>query len=120
MPHCIADAPGAPEAPHATKTDRTAINIAWRPPTNDGGNPVTSYIVEKREAGTSQWSPATRAPVKDTNCTVPKLVEGTEYEFRVTAQNAAGPGKPSNASEGIVAAPPAGEFSDKFFLQDRI
>ncbi|XP_038051694.1 twitchin-like [Patiria miniata] len=101
------DAPGAPEPPYPTKTDRTAINLAWKPPSNNGGNPVTSYIVEKREAGESKWYPATRAPLKDTSCSVPKLVEGTEYEFRVTAQNAAGPGKPSDACEAIIAAPPS-------------
>ena len=102
------DSPGAPEPPHATKTDRTAINLAWKPPSNNGGNPISSYIVEKREAGSSKWYPATRAPVKDTSCSVPKLSEGTEYEFRVTAQNEAGPGKPSEPSDYILAAPPAG------------
>ncbi|XP_033640975.1 twitchin-like isoform X1 [Asterias rubens] len=101
------DAPGAPQAPQATQTDRTAISIAWKPPTHDGGNPISSYIVEKREAGMTKWSPATRAPVKDTSCSVPKLNEGTDYEFRVTAQNEAGPGRPSEASEAITAAPPS-------------
>ncbi|XP_022091183.1 twitchin-like isoform X3 [Acanthaster planci] len=101
------DTPGAPEPPHATKTDRNSISLAWKPPANNGGSPVLSYLVEKREAGSPNWSPATRAPVKDTSCSVPKLTEGTEYEFRVMAQNAAGPGKPSDASEGIVAAPPS-------------
>lgn len=104
------DAPGAPEAPEAKETDRNSITIGWQPPRDDGGSPITGYMVEKREAGTSKWVPVTRTPIKDTTCTAPKLEEGNQYEFQVKAVNAAGEGKPSEASEAITAQPPPSTF----------
>ena len=100
------DEPGAPGAPEAKETDCNSITLGWSPPSNDGGSPITGYNVFKREAGTSKWVPANRAPVRETSFTVPKLVEGTEYEFQVKAINAAGEGKPSETSDAIAAAPP--------------
>lgn len=34
------------------------------------------------------------------------LIEGTEYEFRILATNAAGPGEPSLPSKPVVAKTP--------------
>ncbi|XP_072021853.1 twitchin-like isoform X7 [Amphiura filiformis] len=100
------DAPSAPEAPEAKETDRNAITLGWRPPADDGGSPITGYIVEKREEGTSKWIPVTRTPVRETQCVAPRLVEGNAYEFQVKAVNAAGESKPSETSEAITAQPP--------------
>jgi hypothetical protein len=48
------------------------------------------------------------ADVTGTEYTVKGLKEGKEYEFRVAAVNAAGPGKWSECSEAIKArAPPS-------------
>ena len=40
-----------------------------------------------------------------TKATVPGLIEGEEYEFRVVAVNKGGPGEPSDASKSVVAKP---------------
>ncbi|XP_071942196.1 twitchin-like isoform X2 [Antedon mediterranea] len=101
------DAPGSPGTPVAKDTDKTAITISWSPPKNDGGSPITGYIVEKKEAGSNRWVPATRAPIRETTFTAGKLTEGKEYDFRVKAQNKAGDGKPSETAASITAAPPA-------------
>jgi titin len=74
--------------------------LAWAPPESDGGSPITNYIVEMKKKGEAKWS---RVNKKDTvtepEFTVPSLKEETDYEFRVTAENKAGPGAPSKPSE---------------------
>lgn len=64
---------------------------------------MTGYIIEKREKGTPKWIKALETSSPDCKGRVDNLDEGTEYEFRVKAVNAAGPGEPSDASKGIVA-----------------
>lgn len=44
-------------------------------------------------------------PADQTKATVPDLVEGQPYEFRVRAVNKAGPGEPSDATPTIIAKP---------------
>lgn len=41
----------------------------------------------------------------ETKGTADNLDEGVEYEFRVRAVNAAGPGEPSAASESVITKP---------------
>ncbi|KAG8125722.1 hypothetical protein E2320_020886 [Naja naja] len=88
-----ANPPGQASQPQVTDVSKEAITITWNPPANDGGSPVTGYIVERRK--------------KDTKCTVDGLLEGAEYEFHVIAVNRAGPGVPSSASSSVVAKIPS-------------
>lgn len=41
--------PGRPGAPQATDWDATRIDIKWTEPIDDGGSPITHYVVEKRD-----------------------------------------------------------------------
>ncbi|XP_077869357.1 immunoglobulin superfamily member 22-like, partial [Saccoglossus kowalevskii] len=99
--------PGSPGQPKATETTKTSISLQWTAPTSDGGNPIIGYLVEKKDLRNDKWVMVTKSPLRSIRYTVPKLVEGHEYEFRVSAVNEAGPGKPSSTSEAIMAAPPA-------------
>jgi len=111
------DAPGKCSPPKCKGTTEDSITLTWDPPKDDGGNPVSGYVVEKKEKGTDKWI---KVPidVKDNEVTVPGLVEGKEYEFRVSAVNAAGVGEPSDSSGAIeaVPAPSAPKIGDGFVL----
>jgi len=48
--------------------------------------------------GHGDWTPVNTKPISGTTFTVPNLVEGSEFEFRVVAINDAGPGKPSKST----------------------
>lgn len=86
--------PGPPEGPIKFE-EITAENmtLAWLPPKDDGGSKITNYVIEKREANRKIWSPVTKE-AKECIYTIPKLVEGHEYVFRIMAQNKYGVGLP--------------------------
>ena len=53
----ILDKPGPPTGPIQFKTvTAEKITIMWDPPADDGGAPVTHYVVEKRETSRVVWS----------------------------------------------------------------
>lgn len=45
------DAPDAPEKPEIEGYSPSSCQLVWKPPENNGGRPVTGYIVEKRDRG---------------------------------------------------------------------
>ncbi|XP_013785867.1 twitchin-like, partial [Limulus polyphemus] len=97
------DTPDAPSQPKVTDFGPSFADITWKPPTNDGGRPVTGYIVEKREKGSPEWTPVNTHPTPSTDFTVPNLTEGQTYEFRIVPVNEGGRGKPSRPSQPVTA-----------------
>ncbi|KAK6110371.1 Fibronectin type III domain family protein [Brugia pahangi] len=97
------DEPGKPGCPEIIDYDADKIDIAWQPPTEDGGAPIEEYIIEMKDPVTQKWTEAARSP--KANATITGLKEGNEYQFRVKAVNKAGPGQPSKPSERQVAKP---------------
>ncbi|KPJ16777.1 Twitchin [Papilio machaon] len=98
------DEPGAPGTPSVTDWDKDHVDLKWTPPKEDGGAPIEGYIVEKKDKF-GNWEKALEVPADKTTATVPDLVEGQTYEFRVRAVNKAGPGEPSDSTHPIVAKP---------------
>lgn len=96
------DEAGKPENVRATDWDKDHVDLAWTPPLNDGGSPISGYVVEKKDKY-GQWEKAAEVPATECKATVPDLIEGQTYEFRVRAINKAGPGVPSDATGPIIA-----------------
>lgn len=105
------DEPDAPGTPEVADWDKDRVDLRWTPPLNDGGSPITGYIIEKREKGSPKWTKACETGPFDTKATVPNLDEGVEYEFRIRAVNEAGPGEPSQASKSIITKPRRCKYS---------
>ncbi len=100
--------PGAPSTPLVADITANSMTLSWQPPSDDGGSPVISYTIEKREKY-GKWVKANWQPVTDTTFTIGDLIEGQEYEFRVCAENKAGPGKFSEATVPHKAKNPYGK-----------
>lgn len=98
------DKPGKMEKPNLVDWDKDHVDIDWKPPENDGGAPVEKYIIEKKDKH-GKWAKAVEVPADQNKATVPDLIEGEEYQFRVVAVNKAGPGEPSEPSDRVIAKP---------------
>ncbi|XP_023931299.1 twitchin isoform X3 [Lingula anatina] len=98
------DEPDAPTDLEVTDWDADHVELEWKAPKNDGGSPITNYLVEQKDKF-SDWRRVKDVSAKDTKATVAGLKEGTEYTFRVMAVNKAGPSKPSEASRPVIAKP---------------
>ena len=75
-------------------------------PRDNGGSPVTNYIVEKADAKSGgQW---TKVSSYVTSCytRVRNLVVNTDYDFRIYAENQYGISDPATTSEPIKARHP--------------
>lgn len=88
------------------------MTITWTPPTTDGGSPITGYHIEKKDRYSIRWSKVKETAISETVYTVMELKTGSEYQFRVSAENAAGVGEPSQPSNAKVAKPPYGRLVD--------
>ncbi|KAL0267677.1 UNVERIFIED_CONTAM: hypothetical protein PYX00_009872 [Menopon gallinae] len=99
------DAPEAPDTPEIVDWDKNFVDLKWNPPFKDGGSPITGYIIEKKEVGTTKWTKAGEVKGPETKGRAEDLEEGVTYQFRVRAVNAAGPGEPSGETKQVTCKP---------------
>ncbi len=100
--------PGAPKGLDVKKLGDKAVTVAFGLPESDGGSPITLYTVYARPASSNgAGKPVSQATA--TSCSVPVtvsgLTNGTNYNFTVSATNAAG--------EGSESVPRSGTPSDR-------
>jgi len=71
----------------------------------DGGSDIKGYYME-RSSGYSSWFVMVNCdPINNTQQTYNDLMEGTEYEYRVRAENDAGISKPSETVVFVARDP---------------
>ncbi|KAI6175533.1 hypothetical protein M3Y97_00699600 [Aphelenchoides bicaudatus] len=92
----VLDVPGKPTGPLSfSDISGEAITLHWSPPKDDGGAPITNYVVEKKNARTGEWEKVGQ-PI-GTSLRVRNLSNGVAYDFRVRAENQYGVGEPLDA-----------------------
>merc|ERR1719431_747625 len=83
------------------------MTLTWQPPHSDGGSPLTSYIIEKRDSEAfSTWSRVDRVRCHCYEYTVTNLRAGLFYSFRVIAENTRGRSKPLETHTPVEARSP--------------
>lgn len=85
--------------------DKDHIKIRWTAPISNGGSKIIGYDVERRDRATGRWLKLTKEPARYAEYYDDHVTEGHQYEYRVTAINAAGSGKPSDTSAVFIAKP---------------
>ncbi len=90
--------PGAPTIGAATAGNASAT-VNWTAPSDNGGAPVSGYVITPYIGGTAQ-TPVNVGTI--TADTVTGLTNGTAYTFTVAATNTAGTGSASSASNSVT------------------
>ena len=98
----VPDPPSAPRWLEVTNITKINADLKWTVPDNDGGSPITNYLVEKRDVRRKTWQ-AIDTTVKEVKYTVTPLNEGSLYVFRVAAENAVGQSGFCEMEDSILA-----------------
>ena len=104
----FAEPPGPPGSLKVVDSTTSSVTLGWAKPVYDGGAPIIGYMVEMRLKGESEepeegWTKCkTAGPLVLTEFTIQKLDEKLEYEFRVSAQNQVGMGRPAQLKDAVV------------------
>jgi len=104
----LIDVPDAPQKVMVGVVNRLGATVSWEPPLFDGGSEITSYIIELRDRTSLKWEPAMVVKAEDRTATLSDVVENKEYIFRVRAENKAGIGQPSSATDPVKIMDPIG------------
>lgn len=93
----VVDKPEPPENVKVGETNEDSVTIYWEPPADDGGKPVTGYIIEKRDMNRRTWAPA--GETSELKFTIVELIEGQGYMFQVKAVNEIGVSEPTETEQ---------------------
>jgi len=66
------------------------IQLSWEAPADDGGTAIVDYEIQRSTNAGGSWTPVVDAVETATAATIPNLVNGVQYRFRVRALTAGG------------------------------
>lgn len=111
--------PSAPEGPLVfEEIQANSVKVSWKVPVDDGGSEILGYIIERREAARNAWY-TVDSRVTDTQLVVKGLKEGTEYHFKVTAENSFGISSSLKSEKPLVPKTPLCKYSSSSVLSMR-
>lgn len=95
----------------------SSASVAFTAPSNDGGDPITSYTVTSTPGG------LTATAVVPGTVNILGLTNGTSYTFAVTATNSVGTSASSSASNAVIPTSSATSFTNsgpKFNIEKNV
>ena len=102
--------PTPPRNLRVTEVYKDFISLAWDTPEADGGEPIRGYNIEKSLGG-GMFVSVAQVPADELEYKVCKLYEGSEYLFRVSAQNKIGTSNPTVLEKPVKAKLPFGKVT---------
>ncbi|XP_034563149.1 immunoglobulin-like and fibronectin type III domain-containing protein 1 [Notolabrus celidotus] len=100
----VLDRPGPPEGPvEIVESTSSIIEIEWKPPKDDGGSPVTNYIIERQQTGQSLWTKLGDVSADKTSFRDRNVTHGKKYNYRISAENPEGLSDPLETADSIMA-----------------
>lgn len=112
------DKPQSPTGPVAVvDSSANGITIQWKPPRDDGGKPIQSYIIERQQVGRKTWVTLGKTSGSSTIFTTNKVEHDTSYYFRVKAVNSLGTSEALESNEVMAAAKGDLSFSLCMFVK---
>ncbi len=103
--------PSAPVGFRVTPGDGS-VELSWAAPASDGSSPLTGYTISQRVDG-GPWADVATPAATDTNAVIDGLRNGSTYEYRIVASNAAGSGPAVSSNPaapfGVAGSPQAVE-----------
>ncbi|XP_077208781.1 myomesin-1 isoform X1 [Paroedura picta] len=97
--------PGPPHDLSCSEVRKDSLVLLWKPPIYVGRSPVTGFYVDMKETSATEehWKSVNEKATTNKFLKISGLKEGTSYVFHVRAANKAGVGKPSDATDPVVA-----------------
>uniref|UniRef100_A0A3Q3GP50 Immunoglobulin-like and fibronectin type III domain-containing protein 1 n=1 Tax=Labrus bergylta TaxID=56723 RepID=A0A3Q3GP50_9LABR len=87
----VLDKPTPPQGPvDIMESAVTSVEYKWKPPKDNGGCPVTNYIIERQQVGRNKWSNLGEIPGSNTSYKDTDVTPGRRYCYRIKAKNAEG------------------------------
>ena len=100
------DKPSPPRNFQVTAFDKEFVDLKWDIPENDGGEPIAGYLIERRDETKRAFVHQGETDGKTLKLRATKLIEGTQYMFRVFAINSVGQSDPARLKEQVTAKVP--------------
>ncbi|KAK7020187.1 hypothetical protein SK128_012536, partial [Halocaridina rubra] len=107
----VTDRPDPPSIPVVTDISGQSVTLRWDPPQDDGGCRISNYIVEYFRVGWDVWLKGASSRITWTQLN--DLIVGSEYRFRVKAENAYGVSEAGEECEPVLiddTKSPSGSF----------
>ncbi|KAI0984835.1 hypothetical protein GJ496_004613 [Pomphorhynchus laevis] len=93
--------PGAPSKPTIAAITNDSVELRFRPPTDDGGSTILSYIIEQGSDTSDNWIKVLELPSTEDKCVVTDLHMGDNVRYRIIAVNELGAGEASECTEFV-------------------
>lgn len=112
------DVPSPPEEVNVSDIFDTNCKVSWKPPTDDGGSPLTHYIIEKQDISLKAgWESVGQVKANEpTSFKVEGLTPKKEYRFRIRAVNHLGTSEAAQFGRPVLIKNPWGNLNCSFTM----